>query len=122
MPPIQESLSVILEDLKNIANIEASVIASHQGLVMVADVPEYVPEAKLGAFTATIMDSAKTVMEELRQNPPNMLVIRASDSIIIFMEAGKKAILGTLFKDEQNIGLVIVEMEDACDKISQILE
>jgi predicted regulator of Ras-like GTPase activity (Roadblock/LC7/MglB family) len=121
MSAIQQSLSVILEDLKNIANIEASVIASHQGLVMVADVPEYVPEAKLGAFTATILESAKTVMEELRQKPPNMLMIRSSESIIIFMEAGDKAILGTLFQDEQNIGLIIVEMEDACKKISQIL-
>jgi predicted regulator of Ras-like GTPase activity (Roadblock/LC7/MglB family) len=121
MSAIQQSLSVILEDLKNIANIEASVLASYQGLVMVADVPEYVPEAKLGAFTANILESAKTVMEELRQKPPNMLMIRSSESIIIFMEAGDKAILGTLFQDEQNIGLIIVEMEDACKKISQIL-
>ena len=118
MPAIQQSLSVILEDLKNIANIEASVIASHQGLIMVADVPE----AMLGAFTATILESAKTVMEELRQNPPNMLMIRSIDSIIIFMEAGDKAILGTLFPDEQNIGLVIVEMDIACKKISIILD
>ncbi|NIA03252.1 MAG: hypothetical protein GWP12_01755 [Nitrospirae bacterium] len=51
-----------------------------------------------------------------------MLVIRSSDSIIIFMEAGDKTILGILFKDEQNIGLVIVKIEETCEKISRILE
>ncbi|MCL7415935.1 MAG: roadblock/LC7 domain-containing protein [ANME-2 cluster archaeon] len=122
MDNIQEYLNTILADLKNIANIEASVIASHHGLIMVSDVPEYVPEAQLGAFTATIMGSAKTVMKELRQNSPKMLMIRSSDAIAIFMDAGENAILGTLFMDEGNIGLVMVEMESACKKISAILE
>ena len=110
MENIQEMLNTVLQDLKNIANIEASVIVSHQGLTIVSDVPEYVPEAKLAAFTATIMGSAKTVMEELRQKRPNMLIIRSSESITIFMEAGDNAILGTLFSDDGNIGLVIVEI------------
>ena len=121
MDDIQESLNSVLQDLKNTANIEASVLASQQGLIMVSDVPEYVPEAKLGAFTATIMGSAKTVMKELRQSSPNMLMIRSDDAITVFMEAGENAILGTLFRGEGNIGLVIVEMEDACKKISEIL-
>jgi predicted regulator of Ras-like GTPase activity (Roadblock/LC7/MglB family) len=122
MENIQEMLNTVLQDLKSIANIEASVIVSHQGLTIVSDVPEYVPEAKLAAFTATIMGSAKTVMEELRQKRPNMLIIRSSESITIFMEAGDNAILGTLFSDDGNIGLVIVEMEAACKKINAILE
>ncbi|MDF1557624.1 MAG: roadblock/LC7 domain-containing protein [ANME-2 cluster archaeon] len=122
MENIQEYLNTILADLKNIANIEASVIVSHHGLIMVSDVPEYVPEAKLGAFTATIMGSAKTVMKELRQNSPNMLMIKSNEAIAIFMDAGENAILGTLFMDEGNIGLVMVEMESACKKISAILE
>ncbi|KAF5413104.1 MAG: hypothetical protein C5S43_00800 [Candidatus Methanocomedens sp.] len=89
---------------------------------MVSDVPDYVPKAKLCAFTATIMGSAKTVMKELRQGKPNMLMIRSDDVITIFMNAGKNAILGTLFRDDGNIGLVIVEMEAACKKINAILE
>ncbi|MCL7475520.1 MAG: roadblock/LC7 domain-containing protein [ANME-2 cluster archaeon] len=122
MDNIQEMLHTVLQDLKSIANIEASVIVSHQGLTIVSDVPDYVPEAKLAAFTATIMGSAKTVMEELHQKSPNMLMIRSIDGITIFMDAGENAILGTLFADEGNIGLVIVEMEEACKKINGILE
>ncbi|MCG7850189.1 MAG: roadblock/LC7 domain-containing protein [ANME-2 cluster archaeon] len=122
MENIQEMLNTVLQDLKSIANIEASVIVSHQGLTILSDVPDYVPEAKLAAFTATIMGSAKTVMEELRQKSPNMLIIRSIESIAIFMEAGENAILGTLFSDDGNIGLVIVEMEKACKKINAILE
>jgi predicted regulator of Ras-like GTPase activity (Roadblock/LC7/MglB family) len=122
MDNIQEMLSIVLQDLKSIANIEASVIVSHQGLKIVSDVPDYVPEVKLAAFTATIMGSAKTVMKELRQKSPNMLIIRSIDAITIFMDAGENAILGTLFNDEGNIGLVIVEMEEACKKINVILE
>ncbi len=122
MENIQEMLNTVLQDLKSIANIEASVIVSHQGLTIFSDVPDYVPEAKLAAFTATIMGSAKTVMKELRQKCPNMLIIRSSESITIFMEAGENAILGTLFCDDGNIGLVIVEMEAACKKINAILE
>ncbi len=118
----QDSLCEILKELKNTGDIEASVISSNQGLVMVSDVPENVPEARLGAYTATIMGSAKTVMEEIQQNPPNMVMIRSPDAITIIMEAGKLAILSSLFRDEMNIGLVIVEMEKACSKISKILE
>jgi predicted regulator of Ras-like GTPase activity (Roadblock/LC7/MglB family) len=51
-----------------------------------------------------------------------MLIIRSPDAITIIMEAGKLAILSSLFRDEMNIGLVIVEMEKACRKISKILE
>ncbi|MCD4816910.1 MAG: roadblock/LC7 domain-containing protein [Methanosarcinales archaeon] len=122
MANIQDSLSEILKELKNTGDIEASVISSNQGLVMVSDVPENVPGARLGAYTATIMGSAKTVMEEIQKNPPNMLIIRSPDAITIIMEAGKLAILSSLFRDEMNIGLVIVEMEKACRKISKILE
>jgi len=122
MANIQDSLCEILKELKNTGDIEASVISSNQGLVMVSDVPENVPEARLGAYTSTIMGSAKTVMEEIQQNPPNMVMIRSPDAITIIMEAGKLAILSSLFRDEMNIGLVIVEMEKACRKISQILE
>ncbi|MCL7413977.1 MAG: roadblock/LC7 domain-containing protein [ANME-2 cluster archaeon] len=121
MDNIQEMLDAVLLDLKSIANIEASVIVSHQGLTIVSDVPEYVPEAKLAAFTATIMGSAKTVMKELRQKSPSMLLIRSIDGITIFMDAGENAILGTLFGDDGNIGLVIVEMEKAVNKINAIL-
>jgi|LGVF01.1.fsa_nt_gb predicted regulator of Ras-like GTPase activity (Roadblock/LC7/MglB family) len=122
MANIQDSLREILKELKNTGDIEASVISSNQGLVMVSDVPENIPEARLGAYTATIMGSAKTVMEEIQKNPPNMLIIRSPDAITIIMEAGKLAILSSLFRDEMNIGLVIVEMEKACSKISKILE
>lgn len=122
MDTIQENLYAILQDLKNTANVEASVIASQQGLIMASDVPDYVPETKLGAFTATFMGSAKTVMEELRQGAPNMLMIRSDDAITIFMGAGENAILGTLFREDQSIGLVIVEMEGACRKITALLE
>lgn len=122
MEDIQEMLNTILQDLKSIVNIEASVIVSHQGLTIVSDVPEYVPEEKLAAFTATIMGSAKTVMEELHQKSPNMVMIRSIESINILMEAGENGILCTLFNDDGNIGLVIVEMEAACKKINAILE
>lgn len=121
MPTKQESLKKVLEDMKRMGDVEASVIVSRQGLIMVSDVMENVPEDVLAAITATVLGSAESAAEELHVSEPDVVIVRSKDVKIIFMSAGPKAILGVMTSAELKLGLLLIEMEKAKEKITNLL-
>ncbi|MDI6902864.1 MAG: roadblock/LC7 domain-containing protein [Methanocellales archaeon] len=117
MPTVAEMLEKELSDLKRVGNIEASAIISRDGLIMTSDVHA----ETFAAMSATMLGAAETATAELRRGVPDRLIVEFKEGKIITTGAGPKALLVVMTSPEAGLGLILVEMERAADKIKGLL-
>jgi len=114
-------LEKVLTDLRRTGDIEASVIVSRDGLLMASDIPEGVHAETFAAMSATMFGAAETAVAELKKGIPDRLIIESKKGKVIATGAGPKVLLVALTAPEAGLGLVLVEMEKAADKVKKLL-
>ena len=115
-----EKLEKVLEELKNIGEVGGSIIASRDGLKIASDAGK-IDEDVFAAMAAAMQGAAETAASELRQGEVEQIVIETEKGKIISTGAGKKAILIIRASKGVNLGLALLEMGKAAEKISEIL-
>lgn len=111
----------ILSDLKNLGGIEASAIASRDGLLMNSDMPEGVIAETFAAMSATMLGAAETAAMELNKGLPSRVIVESKNGKLICMGAGHKALLVVMAEADAGLGLILVELEKAVMKIKEII-
>ena len=118
----KERLIDILKDLRT-SEIEGSMIVARDGLEVASDlIEEGFDRDSFAAMSAAMQGAAETAMYELKQGEINQIIVDAKKGRIISVSSGKKTILVALIKPEGNLGLVLIELEKAAEKIGGILE
>ncbi len=117
----KEKLVEILSGLKEIGDIQGSSVVSRDGLVIASDLSKDVDEETFAAMSAAMQGAAETAVSELKQGELNQIIVDAKKGKILTISAGRLAILVALAKPEVNLGLILLEMGRASDKISNIL-
>ncbi|VVB92439.1 Roadblock/LC7 domain protein [uncultured archaeon] len=116
-----EILEKIMADLKNIGGIEASAIASRDGLLIYSNVPQKNKTETFCAMSATMLGAAETATSELGKGIPDRVIVESKHAKIIATGAGPKAILIVMTRPDAGLGLVLVEVAKASEKINQVL-
>ena len=88
---------------------------------MAAALPEGIDKTLVAAMTAAVLNIGSRALEELKRGNLRELLVRGEDGLICLMRATGDSVLSTIVRSEANIGLVLVEMRKAVQKISQIL-
>jgi len=114
-------LEKVLTDLRRTGDIEASAIVSRDGLLMASDIPESVHAETFAAMSATMLGAAETAVAELKKGIPDRLIIESKEGKVITIGAGPKVLLVVLTAPEAGLGLILVEMERATDKLKGML-
>ncbi|UZE92569.1 MAG: roadblock/LC7 domain-containing protein [Methanosarcinales archaeon] len=114
-------LEKVLTDLRRTGDIEASAIVSRDGLLMASDIPESVHAETFAAMSATMLGAAETAVAELKKGIPDRLIIESKKGKVITTGAGPKVLLVVLTSPEAGLGLILVEMERATDKLKGML-
>jgi len=112
---------ILLELEKSDPDIEASALVRRDGLIMAAALPEGIDKTLVAAMTAAVLNIGSRALEELKRGNLRELLVRGEDGLICLMRATGDSVLSTIVRSEANIGLVLVEMRKAVQKISQIL-
>jgi len=73
------------------------------------------------AMSATMMGAAETVSTELEMGIPDKMIIESKNGKIIGTGAGPKALLFVMTSPDASLGLVLIEMKKASEKIKQVL-
>jgi len=125
-----EMLGKVLADLGKIGEIDASAIATRDGLLMRADmhnasvdtggVARGDPEMFV-AMSAMMLGAAETAASELNKGIPNRVIVESDDGKLICMGAGPKALLVVMTAPEAGLGLVLVETVKAAEKIRKLI-
>ncbi|MDI6902146.1 MAG: roadblock/LC7 domain-containing protein [Methanocellales archaeon] len=121
MPTITETLLKVLKDLERIGDIEASAVVSTDGLLIAASVPEGTHAETFAAMSATMLGAAETATAELRRGVPDRVIVETKKGKLITVGAGPKALLVVMTSPEAGLGLTLIEMERAADKIKGLL-
>jgi hypothetical protein len=121
MTTIKEMMEKILNDLKNVGDIEASAIVSRDGLLMASNISSNVRAETFAAMSATMLGAAETATSELKKGVPERVIIESKEGKVIAAGAGPKALLIAMMRPEAGLGLALVEMGKAAEKVKQIL-
>ena len=116
-----EMLGKVLVDLGKVGEIEASAIATRDGLLMSADMHTRGDPEMFVAMSATMLGAAETASSELNKGIPNRVIVESDDGKLICVGAGPKALLVVMTAPEAGLGLVLVEMVKAVDKIRKLI-
>src|SRR3972149_950102 len=116
-----EILEEALNNLKNIGGIEASVVASRDGLLIHSTVSRKLHAETFAAMSATMLGAAETATTELGKGIPERIIVESDDGKIIATGAGTKAILLVMTEPDASLGLILIEIAKASEKVKQVL-
>lgn len=122
MANLKEMLEKILKDLKSVGDVEAGAVVSRDGLLIAADISQNVNSDSFAAMTATMLGAAETATSELGKGVPDRVIVEGNGGKIITTGAGFKALLVAMTSSQANLGLILLEMNKASDKIKEVLE
>jgi hypothetical protein len=116
-----EKLVQILKSLKHSGDIDGAAIITKDGLLIVSEISEGVDTETVAAMTAALVGAAETAVSELKKGLLERIIIDSQKGKIITVSAGEKAILVVLTVTKVNLGLALLEMEKASQKIMNVL-
>jgi len=116
-----EMLEKVLSELGRTGDIEASAIVSRDGLLMASDIPKSVHAETFAAMSATMLGAAETAVSELKKGLPDRVIVESNNGKVITTGAGPKALLVVMTPPKAGLGLILVEVEKAADKLKKLL-
>lgn len=119
--PTIEMVEIILKEISRAGGIEAAAIASRDGLLILSTLSEQRLAERFVAMSATMMGAAETAATELGMGIPEKIIIESKNGKIIGMGAGPKALLFLMTRHDVSLGLVLIEMKKASEKIKHLL-
>ena len=118
---VRERLEGILKNLKSVGDIDSSAIVSRDGLLIASDISSSVNAEAFAAMTATMVGAAETAAEELGKGLSERVIVECKEGKIIATGAGKESLLVVMTNPKANLGLVLLEMKKASERIREIL-
>lgn len=121
MLPVARLLDKILNDLKRSGDINGCAIVSRDGLLIASNISGDIDGGALAAMTATMVGTAETSTSEFASGIPDKVIVESSAGKIVVIGAGSNALLVCTTKVDAGLGLVLLEMERAGEKIKRVL-
>jgi len=116
-----EMLENILKDINTVGGVETSAVASRDGLLICSTIPRRQHAETFVAMCATMIGAAETATTELGKGIPERIIVESKTGKIIGTGAGPKALLLVMTKPDANLGLILIEMTKASEKVKDIL-
>jgi hypothetical protein len=118
----KERLDAVLAEMMNVGNVDGSVIASREGLLMASRVPPDVDDRIISALFSSVAAAAETALVEMGRGSVDRIVLSAKEGQVIIAPAGPRAVIGTLVRrGAPNLGLILMEIENVSKKIGEII-
>jgi uncharacterized protein len=96
MVTISAMALVPIEDLKSSLEAVAVAIVSDDGRMLRSALPSGVPDDSFAVMSATIVGAAATVSSDLKQTPPDHIIIRGNDFTMILARFDTDSLLVTV--------------------------
>ena len=121
MPDTVDMIDKILTDLKKAGGVEACAAASRDGLLIRAILQNEQFAESIAAMSATMLGAAETATIELGKGVPHRVIVESEMGRLIAVGAGPKALLIVIVNSDTGLGLILLELEKAAEKLKEIL-
>jgi len=119
---ISEQIADKLKALEaKVPGVEASLVATPDGLPIASALPPEVDEEHIAAMCATVHSSAERVCNELGKGPPEVSFVRGEGGYVLVSRAGPNAILMVMTSPEAKLGLLFLEMKRLAKEIEELV-
>nr|MDO8080102.1 roadblock/LC7 domain-containing protein [Candidatus Freyarchaeota archaeon] len=115
-----ENLLKTMEDAD--PDIESSAIVRTDGLVMASALPKGADEGLIAAMSAALLNIGNRAVAELARGEMDKVIVSGSKGDIILRGVGSEAVLSAITKPGANLGLLLVEMKRAGERIIGVLK
>ncbi len=122
MPDTIDMVDKVLADLKKVGGIEACAAASRDGLLIRAVMQKEQFAESFAAMSATMLGAAETATTELGQGVPNRVIVESERGRLIAVGAGPKALLIVIVNSDTGLGLILLEMDRASEKLKELFK
>lgn len=117
-----EVLSQTLRDLiNNSTDIQGVAVISLDGLVISAELPSKMEQARVGAVAAGILSLSGRSVGQLGRGELQQTLIQGSDGNVIITYAGKNAVFVALTGPNVNLGMAFLEAREGAQRVAEIL-
>jgi uncharacterized protein len=121
-PSREERLAAALDALmENSQEIVAAALVSLDGFTMAAALPDSMQDDRVGAMSAAILGLGERAAAELGRGALTQVFIEGENGYVMLIAAGDKAVLTCIADIEAKLGLVLYDMRDAAETITEIL-
>ncbi len=118
---LKEDLEMVLAQVKKAGGVEASAVVSRDGLLMASNLSSGVHGETFAAMSATMLGAAETAISELKKGVPDRVIVESKEGKVIASGAGPKALLVVMADADAGLGLILVEINKASEKIKALL-
>lgn len=116
----KEMYENILKDIDSDDDIITSAIVTNDGLMMAATSVEDLHYELFAAVCASAVASSQDAMNEMANESTDMLIMEGKKHRIIIMRVTDRILLTTFANIEAQLGMVLIKMSRAREKIKSI--
>ena len=117
-----DKIKKILKELKeNNPDVESVVLSGPDGIVIDAILPSDEDPLLMSALVASILMMSKKSVEKVKKGLLRRVLIEGEEGSILVIQTKNNSILGCVLKKKAKIGLAMIELKRAADKIDEIL-
>jgi len=117
-----DKIKKILKELKeNNPDVESVVLSGPDGIVIDAILPSDEDPLLMSALVASILMMSKKSVEKVKKGLLKRVLIEGEEGSILVIQTKNNSILGCVLKKKAKIGLAMIELKRAADKIDEIL-
>ena len=121
--PLRNKILNILKDMETRdPEIEGSILLRSDGLVVAAAVREEIDKDLASAMMASLLNVSKRVFEELGRGSVDNVIVRGERGTVMIISVTPEVVLAAISKRDANLGLLLLEMRKASEKIKEVLE
>lgn len=115
----RDRLAKILRNLIDTSgDISGVAIVSMDGLIMAADLPSTVDQARVGAVAAAILSLSGRSVGQLKRGDLQQTTIQGTEGYILITQAGPNAVLVALTGQGVNLGMVFLEVRECAAAVA----
>ncbi len=115
------ALEAALQELGRLSDVKAAAVVRRDGLVVVHTLPASIDPKLVAAMLAAIVGASEMATEALEQGRFQRAIIESDEGKLLSTGAGEEALLVSLVYSDANLGLVLMAMEKAAQRVDDIL-
>ena len=102
-------------------DIQGSAIVSLDGLAIATLLKEGIEEDRVSAMSAAMLSLGDRISDELGRGNLNQVYIRGKEGHVILMSIGSDAVLTVMSRIDGKLGLILLEMQRACQDLDYLI-
>jgi uncharacterized protein len=103
------------------SEVQGAILASPDGLSLVATLPSNMDEERMAAMSASMLSLGDRIGRELTRGSIDRIVMEGDKGYSMLVSCGKEAVLLVLANSTMKQGLLFLEVKRAVDKIAALL-